>query len=167
MKYTLTALSFILFVVLVFILVFMLCGCSTSQPTIVQVPIPLPPSKIALPPEPKLPIRTLNAQSTPAQVAKAYVASINVLSADDKAIRAMWIAEHQLSYFILATYQPIPNDRPIRSMLIISISSIIPVIIIVPMCCYPLSVVYQLHLPSSHQHLLLDDLLKLWPLEQE
>lgn len=94
MKYTLTALSFILFVVLVFILVFMLCGCSTSQPTIVQVPIPLPPSKIALPPEPKLPIRTLNAQSTPAQVAKAYVASINVLSADDKAIRAMWIAEH-------------------------------------------------------------------------
>ena len=64
---------------------FVLAGCAAQVPTVevqkinipvpVQVPCPAP----SVPARPALPIANLNASSTPADVARAYVATVVVL----------------------------------------------------------------------------------------
>jgi len=90
MRYIIAAIIFLLFIVFVLLL----CGCSSTSPKVVNMPIPLPAANIKLPPKPKLPIWSLTPKSGPAEVAKAYVASVQLLNQDDDALRAAWIAAH-------------------------------------------------------------------------
>jgi hypothetical protein len=68
---------------LLFILLSLLVvGCSTVQPKIVQVKIPIPVFSRApiIPDKPTLPIYSLNKESKPPEVMKAYVSSVHLLN---------------------------------------------------------------------------------------
>lgn len=61
---------------LVLLTALVLVGCASTQPLMVKVPVPIPCPARHLPVKPVLPIYSLNENSAPSDVMKAYVASV-------------------------------------------------------------------------------------------
>lgn len=74
--------------IMVFLLAFILAGCSTVCAPI-KVPVPVSPPSIKLPPNPKLEISNITTNSPPDVVAKAYVATIYQLLTINDGLRSM------------------------------------------------------------------------------
>lgn len=64
--------------ILILSLVLFLAGCTTTRA--VNIPVVAPCVRPQLPKKPHLPIYDLNAKSNPAEVMKAYVASVETLN---------------------------------------------------------------------------------------
>lgn len=73
----------IILTLIIVLFTFFLCGCSGIGVTEVKIPVPVQSPKIELTPKPYLPIWDLKKDSTPAEVIKAYVTTVQVLNDDD------------------------------------------------------------------------------------
>ncbi len=56
-----------------------LVGCAAQKPVTVNIPMPVQAKPITIPEKPYLPIKSLTRNSTPPQIFKAYVSTVQLL----------------------------------------------------------------------------------------